>query len=217
MIRRSSLKKWRERSVISKIFIFSEWTKTEPNYFKSMKDDIESQIRRKIIKLDWTAMNTISLVNHVIDYMNSPKFVRWIDEARAVFDRDSFPKSDFNDAIFLAKKEWINVAYSNECFELWYILHFQYRNTSMHRNDCASKLTEELIKNWLVSKSYKYKKNDREMYQLLSLRQGDAIRNSKKLIDMHKKDWITSYSDKNPSNTVYELVEHLNKLKKQFI
>ena len=45
-----------------------------------------------------------------------------------------------------AKKDNIKVAYAIDSFELWYLLHFDYLENSMHRDDINIKLIEKLKK-----------------------------------------------------------------------
>ena len=122
-----------------------------------------------------------------------------------VFDRDSYPcnpkdKHNFNRAIQLAKSNQIKVAYSNDAFEIWYILHFSYHQAAWGRERYAAKLTELL--------SAKYEKNDKTMYGKLKDKQADAIMFAKKLLAYYGTKHNPE-SD-NPCTTVHILVEFLN-------
>jgi RloB-like protein len=66
------------------------------------------------------------------------------------------------------------VAYSNECFEIWYILHFEYLNTGLPRDDYGQKLSRHLEQD--------YKKNDLEMHKKILDKQPSAIKLAKKLL-----------------------------------
>lgn len=58
----------------------------------------------------------------------------------------------------------------------------------------------------------KYEKNDRSMYEKLIDKQPNAIANAKKLIRFHNKGNSSKCNPNcNPSTTVFELVEELNK------
>ena len=50
-----------------------------------------------------------------------------------VFDKDDYP--DFDEAIELAKKNGFEVAYSNQAFELWFLLHFKKYSGKLHRRE----------------------------------------------------------------------------------
>jgi hypothetical protein len=63
------------------------------------------------------------------------------DQVWCVFDRDSWTVEDFNNAILNCNAQGFKVAYSNEAFELWYVLHFEFLNTGIPRRDYLRKLT----------------------------------------------------------------------------
>ena len=116
-----------------------------------------------------------------------------------VFDKDSFSDEDFGNAINKAKAKGYKVAYSNEAFELWYLLHFHYYDMALGRDDYIVKLTEHLKR--------KYRKNDLFMYETLLSKQEEAIKNAKNLLSKYIP---VNPSNDNPSTTVFELVEYLN-------
>lgn len=192
------------------IYIFTEGKKTEPLYFNSKKKEIEDNIRRISIKIEiqGTGRNTLSLVDFAIEYVGENNIDLSLDDCWLVFDKDSFDKN-FDSAINKAQKNNFKVAYSNESFELWFLLHFSFMSSALTRSMYISKLTENLK---LVSgdKNYKYSKTS-DIYTLIKDKESDAIRNAKKLIDLHSNK--KSFLEKNPSTSVYLLVEDLNKLK----
>ncbi len=65
------------------------------------------------------------------------------------------------------------MAYSNECFELWYILHFHYWNSANPREDYHKRLTQDI--------GSKYQKNI-SLYHAIKDKQSVAIKNAKKLL-----------------------------------
>lgn len=53
-----------------------------------------------------------------------------------MFDKDDFPANDFNNAITVAYANNMGVAYSNQSFEYWLILHFEdHQGGGMNRDD----------------------------------------------------------------------------------
>jgi hypothetical protein len=122
------------------------------------------------------------------------------DQVWCVFDRDSNPAVQFNAAIDLAKRNGIRVAYSNQAFELWYLLHFQYLDTALHRKDYIQRLATHL--------GHPYQKNDFHVYaELLPLRE-QAIHNTRQLLAQYQP---TRPAEDDPSTTVHRLVEQLIK------
>jgi hypothetical protein len=95
----------------------------------------------------------------------------------------------------------MHVAYSNEAFELWYLLHFHFYNTGISRDSYKSKLTKLL--------KHKYEKNSTKIYEKIKSRQPDAIKNATNLLsqyDPHRPE------KDNLSTTVHFLAQCLNAL-----
>lgn len=163
------------RETRERFLIVCEGEKTEPNYFRAFR------VPKEVINVVGLGDNTVRIVEEAVRLKTSGGF----DQVWCVFDRDSFPVEHFNLALDLARANNIEVAYSNEAFELWYLLHFNYYDAALSRRDYADRLTREL--------SRRYEKNDKSMYDALLSRQPDAIRNAERLFN--------SYS---PSNPVYD-------------
>ncbi len=177
-----------------RILILCEGEKTEPNYFRAFR------VTSVIIDVLGLGANTTSLVEEAIKQKKEAKEKNEpFEEIWCVFDRDSNPKANFNKAFELAKRNNIHIAYSNEAFELWYLLHFSYLNTGISRKLYKAKLTESMRKT--------YEKNSTTIYEELLPMQSTAIKFAKKLI----KTYPTPNPEKdNPSTTVFLLVEKLN-------
>jgi hypothetical protein len=181
---------------LRRFLIVCEGGKTEPNYFKKFPEKPDVYDR---IDIYGTGYNTLSLVNEAIRLKNEAQKKRepYI-EVWCVFDKDDFPIKHFLQAITLAGENQIKCAYSIEAFELWYMLHFNYYDSALSRDQYIEKLTELLGKT--------YQKNDEGMYQILQKRQNTAIKNAKKLYEFQ---YERSLSEKNPVTTVFLLVERL--------
>jgi len=177
------------RDTRKRFLIVCEGEKTEPNYFKKFR------VPSLVIDVFGEGYNTESLVKITIEYKKKTSY----DEVWCVFDRDDFPVKNFNNALILAKKHKIKAAYSNEAFELWYILHFYYHDSATSRNEYKRILTQRL--------GFEYKKNNPDLYDYLLSRQSAAIRNAEKLLITYTKH---SPAKDNPSTTVHLLVQELN-------
>lgn len=175
--------------------IVCEGEKTEPNYFTAFR----TQLNSVLVEIVGSGTNTVTTVKETIrlkeSYRDEP-----FDQYWCVFDKDSFSVQQVNEAYRLAEKFGIKVAFSNECFEIWYLLHFHYYNSGMSRTQYAEKLEKEL--------GVKYQKNDETMYAKLKPRQVDAIRNAVKLKDSYE---TFDPARNNPYTTVHELVQELNR------
>tara|TARA_R110002073_G_scaffold72537_1_gene177273 strand:- start:261892 stop:262566 length:675 start_codon:yes stop_codon:yes gene_type:complete len=188
--------------------LFCEGERTEPNYFLSLKENLPINLVQ--IDIDPSGgRNTLSLVNHAVKMMPSYQRINTTIEFEVwiVFDKDSFPSTNFENAINKAHAHGYNCAYSNEAFELWYLLHFEDYQNAISRDDYSKMLSKHLNK--------KYQKNDQDIYKLLQTldnsREELAIKRAKNLEKIHSSK---SSSNSNPTTMVYKLVEELNSFKK---
>ena len=196
--------------------IICEGEKTEPNYFEGLKDDLPKGVLTAYqIDIEGTGRNTQSLIDEALRLKSryEDEHSRPIDRLWVVFDRDSFSAEEFNSAVQRCKntKPEIGCAWSNEAFELWYLLHFHFYTHSMSRRD-YQRLIEENLKP-LVGDGYRYLKNSIDMYELLKEHGNidDAIRNGKRLAETYVER--QDYAVHNPCTMVWELVEELIDLK----
>lgn len=178
------------------LLIVCEGEKTEPAYFHSFQ-------LAKIIDVKGLGKNTVSLVEHAIAENKRYNY----DEVWCVFDRDSFSKTQVTCAHALIQANKFKAAYSDESFELWYLLHFCYTDAQITRAQYCTILSTHL--------EFNYQKNDPRMYDLLLEKQPVAIKNAKKLEALHPLVPGKECASK-PITSVYRLVERLNRLKKKY-
>jgi hypothetical protein len=120
-----------------RILIVCEGENTEPSYFRQFR--LSSA---EIMSLGIGA-STLQVVNRA----NNERQKRKYDQVWVVFDKDDFPAKDFNAAIELAEKLGFGVAYSNQAFEYWLILHFEdHQGNGLHRDFYNEKLNFYLQK-----------------------------------------------------------------------
>ena len=182
-----------------RVLIVCEDSKSSRYYFESFPVDKE----RIEISVLGTGMNTDSLVEEAIRKMEAAgKNRQPYSDVWCVFDRDSFPSANYDRAFQLANNKKIKVAWANEAFELWYLLHYCYLDTGISRADYKKKLGE---------KGLDYDKADKKIYEKVKACQEKAIKNAAKL----EKHWNESGKKperENPSTSVHKLVEYLNEL-----
>ncbi|MBD2335410.1 RloB domain-containing protein [Calothrix sp. FACHB-156] len=186
-----SPRKVNTREVRQRFLIVCEGGKTEPNYFRSFrvpKDVVE-------IEVQGLGENPSRLVQSAKELNKQDDY----DQVWCVFDRDAWPVVDFNNAIKNADEQGFRVAYSNEAFELWYVLHFEFLNTGIPRSDYIKKLSDLMGR--------KYKKNSETIYDDLFTKQSTAIKNAKNLLKQYEPH---NPAIDNPSTTVHLLVQELN-------
>jgi hypothetical protein len=184
------------RDLRKQFIIVCEGEKTEPNYFRQFrvsKDVIDN------IEIIGLGANTVAVVQRAIE--EKRKYPR--AEVWSVFDRDDFPPQDFNNALAQARQHDIKVAYSNEAFEIWYLLHFDYHDVALSRTQYKQKLSDRR------RLGFEYTKNDPNMYHILENRQGEAIRNAERLLQSYSPH---NPERDNPCTTVHYLVQVLNEV-----
>jgi hypothetical protein len=186
--------------------IFSDGTNTEPKYFEAIKKEIDSKFKDRIdLDIEGTGKNTVSLF-----YKAKTKADRsgnvfkhvWI-----VYDTDDFTHEHINQTAELCTKyssdeTTYHAIWSNQCIELWFLLHFGYFQSDIHRKEYWPKLTEQLKKRGFGE----YKKNRDDMYDILKPFINTAIVNAKKLADINKGK---TPADSAPGTEVYQIIEKL--------
>jgi len=181
-----------------RVLIICEDKKSSSDYFRAFSIDRE----RAEVKTVGTGMNTVSLVDEAIRLKEAAERLgQPFSHVWCVFDRDSFPPQHFEEAIRRAQESRMELAWSNEAFELWYLLHFNYHDTAIPRHQYKNKLRPHL----------RYSKSDPGLYERLKQNQGAALKNARRL----ERFWAESsvrLADRNPSTRVHKLVEFLNEL-----
>lgn len=186
-----------------KFYLIVTEGKTEAQYFDHFRSTTGPRIE-SVDKQD----SKVSLVKKAIALRDQlVKEDRYIDgdETWVVFDRDvdkkkSNDKATFNQALELAKKNGLEVAYSNDSFELWFLLHFQAVSTAIHRKNLGDKLKAYL-------KSYKH---GDDVYDLIKDKYAEAVKRAKQMLKS-ATDAGTQPVDANPSTTVHILTDKLLK------
>jgi len=188
------------RKIRKYYLIVCEGEKSEPLYFEGLAKKLpRGQVTLDIIP---TGKCTTAVIDCALDRQKATS--REYDQVWTVFDRDDFPADSFNEAIRRGTEKRINCAYSNESFELWYVLHFHYSDSALHRSRYIEILGRVL--------GVKYDKTDKEIYDKLQ-RCGDEAEAIKRAKSLFAKYDHRSPASENPSTTVYKLVEELNKYK----
>lgn len=198
--------------------IVCEGEATEPNYFEGLKQDLPKGVLTAYqIDIAGTGRNTQSLVDEALRLkaVYEKESTRPVDKLWVVFDRDSFAADDFNNAVSRCAQNIpaIGCAWSNEAFELWYLLHFHYYNNALNREEFQHRIEGNLRPH--LGEEYEYQKNSTEMYALLKEYGSieDAIRNAKNLENNFAGRG--NYANHNPCTMVWKLVEELLKLKEE--
>lgn len=193
------------RTIVCKILIVCEGTKTEPNYFEAFKR-LNHGTTVYDIEVKGLGANTTSVVDKSIDLKNKGYY----DRVWAVFDKDSFSDDKFNSAIIKAEQNGICCAWSNEAFELWYLYHFVNRTTGMHREEYKKAISDAVNKspNFKKKSKFVYAKNDERNFEIMT--KYGSMDNALKFAEVQSKKYTDKrYATHNPCTMVFKLVHQL--------
>jgi len=194
------LRKRKPRGVrpVRRLLILCEDTKSSRDYLGQFPFD-PAQVQ---IECVGTGMNTDSLMLEAIRRKTAAEEARDPYEAVwVVFDKDDFPLKNFNRAFDLAAKHpTIHPCWSNECFELWHLLHFKLRTTAIGRKEISKELGALLKK--------PCDKADKAIFAILQPNLDKAIRNAQHL---EYENGQRNEPQRNPSTRAHRLVIELLK------
>ena len=189
------------------ILIVCEGENTEPSYFRQFR------LSSATIKTIGEGYNTTSLVNRAMQIANKDKY----DQVWCVFDKDDFNDVDFNNAINIAKANNYGVAYSNQAFEYWLILHFDdHQGGGMHRNDYNDKIKILLKPYNIIYDGKNSKMVNEDFFDLLDGVDEQTLKERKQLAIERAKRNFNQFDHNSPakaesSTTVFRLVEEIVK------
>ncbi len=213
---RQNRKKGRKTAHLAEIphkyYIFCEGEQTEPLYFKGFKESIESNpVYRNLVHIELQGVGAETL--RVLDAAKEFVQKEAVHNAQiwCVYDKDSFPSQNFN----AVSREADNlnrisndvrycVAWSNQCIEYWFILHFAYYDADNDRKYYRRFLHKKLKElGWT-----KYEKNNAELFRIMTEKGNPklAIRLAKRR--MEECQGLTD-SESAPATRVYALVQEL--------
>ena len=193
--------------------IVTEGKCTEPLYFQGMQRLIKEKlgggvdvVEAPLIEIHGEGCATGKLIEVTEQLVKDAKIVYqniWV-----VFDKDDF--EDFDQAIMEAARKGYKAAWSNQSFEYWIYLHFNYSDSALHRDEWNKKL-DEIFKQYNLGDG-KYQKNYENIYDMVDTYDGVnlAIKHAKRrMADFNKEKNRPSEYD--PGTTVYMLAEELKR------
>jgi hypothetical protein len=195
----------------NKLFLLvCEGENTEPGYFEGFP------VPTKTILIKGGRGSKTALVDYALELKKSLAYAE--REIWCIFDFDVKPDeaatqlADFNGSILKAEQNGLRTAWSNDAFELWFVLHYQALDARLTRNELYPILKEHWQLESFGSEA-KTKKFCQEHYTRLggtdSATQRQAIKRAETLHVAYggRQD----YSIHCPCTTVYQLVRELNK------
>lgn len=192
----------------AKVLIVCEGEKTEPNYFKELKDHLALNSANVDVTGE-CGSSPFSVVEYAMQrYLDEQRVGDSFDKVFCVFDKDAHDTyQQALDMIATAKPKDTFVAITSiPCFECWLLLHFDYTTKPFHAAGAKSagdRVADELQK-YLPG----YQKGDRAVFDQLVTRLPQAKVHAARALGEAK----ANHSD-NPSTRVHELVEYLQKIR----
>lgn len=182
---------------------------TEVNYFLGLKSDEE--MKRRLVSVDvdiyqpdnYSPKGLVEEAKRKIKEARSEKNI--YDNVWVVFDRDQHPY--LHDAFQTAKANKIRVAFSNVCFELWILLHFE--RMLRPEDECDNVKVH-------VKRNYPDYEKSGSHYERLKDKVLTAIQNGKWVIEQtkHELERGKKVFELSTYTNVHELVEFLISLSK---
>lgn len=225
------------RKVNPTIVIVCEGKETEVDYFNGFNSrytrvDVIVPDKNSRGKNKAKATDPESLVEKAIYYKENKYDIDEKDGDRVwcVFDVDinynnnNAVKSKIDEiekAKKISDKKKIKLGISNPCFELWYLLHYEYTTATLRNYDAVKQKLDKYIDN--------YEKNE-SIYDELKEQVYDAIERGKRLKKYHEdlgkklpnvekdnyKATAKDLVESNPYSNVGELVEYMEELNEKF-
>lgn len=146
------------------LLIVCQGTVTEVEYFKHFR------LATAVIKAIGVAYDPLTLVQEAIRLRDGAKKDEPYEQVWCVFDKDDSSPEQFHAAIYTAANKGIEVAYSNQAFEFWLLLHFDnHQGTGMDRGLCGERVREsiEAANPGVSYNPRKGKHVSRELFELL--------------------------------------------------
>lgn len=187
------------------VLIVCEGTKTEPNYFRGIRNELRLSTANIKIVENKSGSAPLSVVDCAIEeFEKSVKDKEPYDRVFCVFDKDKHPTYlEAIDKIRGQRGDFFHAVISVPCFEVWILLHFVYTTKPFEAagSNCAQVISE--LKKYFPN----YEKNSK-IFDTIKHKIGDAVNRAKSLDKYHE----TSGTD-NPSTKVYMLVDYLFSLR----
>ena len=191
----------------------TEGTKTEPSYINGLIAELAEKLGNEVknqITIYPEGTNTLFLLEKAERYLQNEADAYqhvWI-----MFDLDDFPRDRFDNVQFRCQAlndrnrenghgPMYHAIWSNQCFELWVLLHFVALDSAIERSDYYDKISNHLKAQGLCEK---YEKEDENIFSYLRPKLKKAIKNAQRLEEKFK-DEPPSKSD--PCTKVHHLFD----------
>jgi len=192
------------RASYDTVLIVCEGEKTEPNYFRELRDDLKLNSANIEITGDAGGSSPMNIVDYAFDHYEE------YDQTFCVFDKDRHTNYQAALSKIRDKRQRkghvLRAITSVPCFEFWLLLHFRYTRKNFDAGPgsiCERVVTE------LNHDLPGYAKGNKGVYGRLKDKLPTAITNARKVAAYCK-----SAGTDHPSTRIHKLIIYLQQLKK---
>lgn len=182
------------RALRKTILIYCEG-ETERIYFEQMK--ILKRSKMVSVKIKNVKRSALKLAQHAYRDSSYQPF----DEVWIVFDKDDLTDRQLDEVNDFCKEHNIQIAYTNEAFELWLLLHFE--QVDVKEVYPRAVLNEKMEQHLQVAR-YIRNKGNAEVIAPIALRHEVAMRNCLEMMNLRNTD-----SRDNPYCNVHDMLRYI--------
>lgn len=170
----------KKRALKRNIYIFTEG-ETEKNYFSILNKKYNSTATVKV-SVSHAHKQGMQLLRHALGKINT---LNKTDKSNIggvyiIFDKDDIDTNEIQNVLKEAKKQGIHIGFSNSCFEVWLLAHFEKLNKSHTKQRLYKRLEYHLD-----CKQYSRRhKNDQELLEKIEDLVFTAMENTATMEDL---------------------------------
>lgn len=169
------------RPLKTRILIVGEGQKTEPEYFRKLRDEPAVREHFAITVKGGHGISQERVVEEAIAHKRNRS--ESYDEVWCVLDVEGPSKAEsLKIACELAVKNQIILWLSNPCMEVWFLLHLVKQARPYNDGDAAK---AELQRHWQSHFKRDYEKNDANVYDRLRPHMDTAVENARWVLEVH--------------------------------
>jgi ribosomal protein S18 len=152
--------------------IVCEGEATERNYFKGLSDYLDektngdfTKVKPKKFVIKGIGRDPGSLVNSIQKILNRENYD--FKKIFCVFDKDKIDGETFDNVVYKCEQSGFIPIWSNLCFEIWLIAHFENFSSEVSCKKFENKLTK-IFQSIKKNKTIKYDKNFEEIFKFVT-------------------------------------------------
>ncbi|WP_373893664.1 RloB family protein [Virgibacillus sp. CBA3643] len=180
------------------VLIVCEGTHTEGGYFEKIR-----QLLRKPnvnVHVYGEGKSQMALLDAVDGRAKTKS--KEITSAWVVFDKDNLAREEIEKTYKFATRRNVNIGFTNICFELWLLLHFEsIKGGPLDKNQLYRKLERHL-----QTDNYEKSKGNWDLIEKVAVNFRTAVKHNKKLLKQ-QNDKFT-----NPFSNIHEIIEEIESL-----